>query len=66
MAILDLLESRTLIYINLLSIESISKLNLSDDSGEIVMVSGNVITVTAGINDFILKLKGQVPPANSV
>lgn len=66
MPVLDLLQGRTLIYIKLASIESISKLNLSDDSGEIVMSSGNVITITAGLNDFVTKVKSNVPPSGNV
>lgn len=66
MAVVDILENRVLIYVRLSSIESISKLNASDDAGEIVMSSGNVITVTAGLNDFIAKVKTSVPPSGSL
>jgi len=66
MAILGLLQGRTLIYIKLDNIESISKANLADDSGEIVMSSGNVITITDGLNDFVTKVKTNVPPSGNV
>ena len=66
MAVLGLLQGRTLIYIKLANIESISKANLADDSGEIVMSSGNVITITDGLNDFVIKVKINVPPSGSV
>jgi len=66
MAVIDILEDRVLIYVKFDSVESISKLNAIDDSGEIVMNSGNVITITTGLNDFFSKFKAQVPASGSL
>ena len=66
MAIVDVLENRVLIYVRFDAVESISKLNVADDAGEIVMNSGNIITVTAGLNDFFARFKAQVPASGAL
>lgn len=66
MAVIDILENRVLIYVRYDAIESISKVNVADDGGEIVMNSGNVISVTSGLNDFFTKFKSQVPASGSL